>query len=86
MYREIPKQFNITKLCWVLLGSATGQESIRNGLETLKKELSDEDVIMVHDENRPLITLKIISDSLKKFKKYGSNADVNSLFILRNFK
>ena len=35
------KQFGITKLKWVVPGGDSGQESIRMGLEVLKKELSD---------------------------------------------
>jgi len=66
------KQFNITKLKWVVPGGETGQESIRNGLDVLIKELSEDDVVMVHDGNRPLITSEMISDSLATFAKYGS--------------
>ena len=50
------KQFNITKLRWVVPGGATGQESIRCGLEVLKNECTNEDVVMVHDGNRPLVS------------------------------
>lgn len=66
------KQFNITKLKWVVPGGQTGQESIRNGLNTLREELSPDDVVMVHDGNRPLISSEIISDSLATFSRYGS--------------
>ncbi len=67
------KQFNITKLKWVVPGGETGQESIFNGLSALKKECPDEDItVLVHDGNRPLISSEIISDSLVTFSKYGS--------------
>ncbi len=66
------KQFNITKLKWVVPGGETGQDSIFNGLDTLKEELSGDDVIMVHDGNRPMVSSEIISDSLAKYKQYGS--------------
>ena len=66
------KQFGITKLKWVVPGGDSGQESIRKGLEVLKQELSDEDVVLVHDGNRPLVSSQIISDSLATFSKYGS--------------
>lgn len=66
------KQFNITKLKWVVPGGQTGQESIKKGLDLLKGELSDEDVVMIHDGNRPLVSSEIISDSLATFSRYGS--------------
>lgn len=65
------RQFGITKLKWVVPGGATGQESIRKGLDVLKQELSDQDVVLVHDGNRPLVSSQIISDSLATFSKYG---------------
>lgn len=66
------KQFEITKLKWVVPGGSTGQESIRNGLDELMKHCSVDDTVLVHDGNRPLVTSEIISDSLATYKKYGS--------------
>lgn len=66
------KQFNISKLRWVVPGGATGQESILNGLKTLAEELTEEDVVMVHDGNRCMVSSEIISNSLATFKKHGS--------------
>ena len=65
------KQFGITKLKWVVPGGDSGQESIRKGLDVLKSELADEDVVLVHDGNRPLVSSQIISDSLATFHQYG---------------
>ena len=66
------KQFGITKLRWVVPGGDSGQESIRKGLDVLAKELTDEDVVLVHDGNRPLVSSQIISDSLATFARCGS--------------
>ena len=66
------KQFNITKLKWVIPGGETGQDSIFKGLEKLKEELGDEDVVLIHDGNRPLVSSQIISDSLATFSRCGS--------------
>lgn len=67
------KQFNITKLEWVVPGGETGQESILNGLNALKEAgVSDDDIVMVHDGNRCLVSSEIISNSLATYKKHGS--------------
>lgn len=66
------KQFNITKLKWVVAGGSTGQESIHNGLKTLEKEISREDVVMIHDGNRCLVSHEIISNSIATFHEHGS--------------
>ncbi len=66
------KQFNVSKLKWVVPGGDTGQQSIKNGLDKLKELYPNEDVnVMVHDGNRPLVTAEIISDSLVTFAKRG---------------
>lgn len=66
------REAGITKLKWVVSGGATGQESIKNGLEELKKSCSLSDVVMVHDGNRPFVSEEIIADSLATFCEYGS--------------
>lgn len=67
------KQFNISKLQWVVPGGENGQESIRNGLFKLKEIFLDEEVVvMVHDGNRPMVSSEIISDSLATYANRGS--------------
>lgn len=65
------KQYQITKLKWIVQGGETGQDSIRCGLLKLKDECSDTDVVMIHDGNRPLISSDIISDSLAVYRAHG---------------
>ena len=66
------KQFNITKLKYVVSGGTTGQESIYNGIKELENNCNKEDVIIVHDGNRALVSDEIISGALSTFYKYGS--------------
>lgn len=66
------RQFNITKLKWVVPGGATGQESIYNGLCTLTKECPEDTVVMIHDGNRPMVDNDMISDSIRVFQEHGS--------------
>lgn len=66
------KQFDITKLKWVVPGGDTGQESIRNGLLELRKHCSPEDTVIIHDGNRCFVSAEIISNSLAVAKERGS--------------
>lgn len=67
------KQFNITKLKWVIAGGSTGQESIYNGLKTLSENCPPDDtVVLIHDGNRPMVDNEIISNSLSIYKLHGS--------------
>lgn len=66
------KQFNITKMKYVVTGGACGQESIYNGIIELKKHISEDSIVMVHDGNRALISQEIISDCLSCYHQNGS--------------
>lgn len=66
------RQFNITKLKWVVSGGKTGQESIRNGVYNLKNHCGGNDIVIIHDGIRPLVDEGVLSDVIVKCKKYGS--------------
>ncbi len=65
------KQFNITKLKYVVQGGKNGQASIRNGVFELEKHYDPEDIVLIHDAIRPMVTADIISDSIVTARKYG---------------
>lgn len=60
------RQHNIKKLKWIVDGGKSNQESICLGLMELKKHLSGDDIVMIHDGNRPMVSQAIISDSLTR--------------------
>ncbi len=65
-------QFNITKLKWIFKGGKSGMESIHNGIYGLKKNgIHDEDLVLIHDAVRPLVSQDIISSNIAICKKYG---------------
>ena len=64
-------QFNITKLNYIIPGGETGQESIYNGIYELKKYYSDDDIVLIHDAIRPMVSAEIISDCIVKTKQFG---------------
>jgi 2-C-methyl-D-erythritol 4-phosphate cytidylyltransferase len=66
------KQFNITKLKWVVLGGETGQESIRNGVYNLEGKCNKDDNIIIHDGVRPLVDEEILTDVILKCNKFGN--------------
>ncbi|WHE06064.1 IspD/TarI family cytidylyltransferase [Thermoanaerobacterium thermosaccharolyticum] len=66
------KQFNITKLVGVVSGGENGQASIRNGVFAIKEKFSNDDIVLVHDAIRPMVSEEIISDCIAKCRLYGS--------------
>lgn len=73
MLRSYAEQFGITKLTMITEGGASGQESIYNGLTTVKENHSEQEVtILIHDGNRPLVSNEIISDALATYQQHGN--------------
>ncbi len=69
--RAYAKQFNITKLQYIVPGGENGQSSIRNGLYELKKHFQEDDLVLIHDAIRPMVSADIISDCIITTKQHG---------------
>ncbi len=66
------RQYQITKLKWVVNGGKDGQESIAKGIFTLRDVCSQEDIILVHDAIRPMVSYDVISDAIVQCSLKGS--------------
>lgn len=66
------RQFNITKLQYVVPGGKNGQESIRNGVFELEKHFASEDIVLIHDAIRPMVSAEIISDCIRVAIEHGN--------------
>ncbi len=71
MVEAYAKQFHISKLEWVIPGGRTGQETSKLAVDRLMEECSPEDIIIIHDAIRPMVSDAIISDSIYTCKKKG---------------
>lgn len=67
------KQFGITKLENIVNGGKEGQDSIRNGLEDIyTRHFDDDDIVLIHDSIRPMVSADIISDNIRVCRAYGN--------------
>ena len=67
------RKFEISKVLRIVSGGETGQDSIYNGLAAVKHfSESDDDVVLIHDGVRPLITAQTITDNINKVNEEGS--------------
>lgn len=65
-------QFSITKLKHIFPGGSSGMESIHNGIWGLREAgYADEDLVLIHDSVRPLVSQDIISSNIAICKAYG---------------
>ena len=70
------KQFNITKLHYVVPGGKNGQGSIRNGVFELEKHFDKDDIVIIHDAIRPMISAEIISNNIRVAREKGNATTV----------
>jgi len=67
------KKFEINKVKKIVAGGDTGQESIYKGLMAANEIAeTQDDIVLIHDGVRPLITEQTITDNIETVKKEGS--------------
>ena len=66
------RQFNLTKVISIVKGGDCGQNSIYRGLDEIVRHHSENDIVLVHDAIRPMVSEEIISDCIIKTVQYGS--------------
>lgn len=71
MVEAYARQFHIDKLKWVIPGGRSGQETSKLAVDRLVGICSGEDIIVIHDAIRPLVSEEIISDSIHTCRKKG---------------
>lgn len=70
------KQFGITKLENIVPGGKNGQDSIRNGVMDIASRHDEQDIILIHDAIRPLVSEEIISDCIRVTEQCGNAISV----------
>ena len=70
--RSMAKEYHITKLEQIFYGGAVGQESIRNGVFGLEKYYAGEDLILIHDAIRPLVSHEVLTDCINVAREKGN--------------
>ena len=80
--RKYAQQYNITKLKWITPGGSTGMESLRNGMNLLRENCSEDDIIIIHDAVRPLLSDDIINANIAGVVEFGTVATCTLLVEL----
>ena len=66
------KEYKIDKVIKIVEGGATGQESIRNGVYSLKGHCDEKDIVIIHDGIRPMVDGEVLTDVIRVAKQYGN--------------
>ena len=68
------KQYDLGKIKAVVAGGDSRQISVHNGLQAVKAISKDpkNDIVLIHDAARPLISQRIITDNIRVCEKYDA--------------
>lgn len=69
-WSAVIRSFEIKKLREIVTGGSTRAESVRKGLEAL--DARDEDIIIVHDGARPLVSISEITKTIETAQQTGA--------------
>lgn len=69
-------QYKTQKVTSIVPGGASGHQSIHNGLVEVKKFASPDDIVLICDGVRPLISHKLITDCIETASKYETAVPV----------
>jgi len=67
--KDIVGQYGLKKVVQVIAGGRTRRESVANGLAAID---DDTDVVVIHDGVRPLVSLKVIEDTVALCGKWDA--------------
>lgn len=66
------RKYELNKVKWIVEGGETRQQSVFNGLKAIEDDISPDDIVVIHDAARPLISHRIISDNIEEAKRFGA--------------
>ena len=77
---ELVKDFRLSKVCGIVAGGETGQDSIYNALKKAEEENDGDSIVLIHDGVRPFITYEVIRDNIESVKEHGDGITCTSCY------
>lgn len=74
--KEQIEQYGIKKVEAIVPGGSNGYESIHNGLMAAAEGAEPDDLVLICDGVRPMITGELVSNCIRETKEYGSAVPV----------
>lgn len=66
------RKFGLNKVKYIVSGGETRQESVYNAIRALDGVCENDDILVIHDAARPLISQRIINENIDAAKEYGA--------------
>ncbi|MCR4647901.1 MAG: 2-C-methyl-D-erythritol 4-phosphate cytidylyltransferase [Lachnospiraceae bacterium] len=75
------KKFAIKKVNDIIPGGKTGFQSIHNGLELISKQSKDDDIVLICDGVRPILSEELITTCVNDTVKFGTAVPVTPSIV-----
>lgn len=72
--KELVEKYNLDKVKWIAEGGEDFQHSVINGVNNLKGQIDDEDIVLIHYGASPFVTEDVISDAIRVCKDKGNSS------------
>ena len=79
---RIVEQGHFSKVRWITRGGATFQESVIRGVENLRGELEERDIVLIHYAVSPFVTDGILSDAIRVAGEKGNCVSATPCYLL----
>ena len=63
--KNVIEAYGFRKITAIVPGGKERQNSVMNGLNAMRENVSDEDIVLIHDGVRPLVTEHVLRESIK---------------------
>lgn len=63
--KHVVELYGFTKIAAIVPGGRERQNSVLNGLNAMRAHVADDDIVLIHDGVRPLITESILAESIR---------------------
>ena len=73
---DLIRKYNLPKVISIVPGGTTGYRSIRNGVLEIAKTAKEDDIILICDGVRPVMSVSLISECIDLARKYETAVPV----------
>lgn len=70
--KQLIEDYRMTKVCGVVPGGETAQDSIYHVLSKAREENTEDSIVLIHDGVRPFVDYEVISENIESVKAFGS--------------
>lgn len=69
---ELADDYRLTKICGIVPGGETAQDSIYNALKKVEEENPEDSIVLLHDGVRPFVSYEVIAGNIEGVLKKGN--------------